>query len=391
ADFNGVPDDFRTVIRSNFPFKEEVTSLNFDTRLEAHFDTGSLAHYLLVGLDYRDFENGSKFGFAFDSPTASPRLDLFNPVYGTTAIVTPALSFTFLDQQEKQTGLYVQDQMKSGHWIFTLTGRQDWVDTTNAGVSQDLSEFTYRAGINYVTDSGVAPYIAYATSFQPTKPGFDFGTFTNVLLKPSTGQLTEVGIKWDGRSLPEGIKVFASGAYYSLKQDNVVTPGPDVRYPFGTTQVGEVEVQGIELEAVARFYERLSLNGSYTFTDSEIVNSSNPVQIGQPMPMVPDHKASLFADYTWQDGPLAGFGAGLGVRYVSETFGDPGTYKFPNEAVTLADGSIHYDLADWRIQLNGSNLFDKDYVARCNSDQQCFFGTRGVYTITLTKKFGSPS
>lgn len=382
----GLQADNRTVNRNNFPFKEEVTSLNFDTRLEGHFDTGGLAHYLLVGFDYRDFENGSKFGFAFWQTT----IDLFNPVYGQP-IVTPPLSFTFLDQQEQQTGLYVQDQIKAGSWIFTLTGRQDWLDTTNAGVAQDLSEFTYRVGLNYVFDSGFAPYVAYATSFQPTKPGFDFVTSTNVLLDPSTGKQFEAGVKWDGRGLPKGVNVFASAAYYSLTQDNVVSPGPDVRYPFGITQVGEVEVQGLELEAVARFYERLSFNASYSYTDSEIVNSSAPSQIGKPMAMVPDHKASIFADYTWQDGPLAGLGFGFGVRYVSETLGAPGFYDEPNEAVTLADGSIHYDFADWRIQLNGNNLFDKEYVARCNSDSECYLGTKGVYTVTVTKSFGAGS
>lgn len=378
----GLQADNRTVNRFNFPFSEEVSSLNFDTRLEGKFSTGTLDHYLLVGFDYRDYENGSKFGFS-----GAPTIDLFNPVYGTP-IVTPAVAFTYLDQQEEQVGLYIQDQIHIDRFVLTLTGRNDWVNSVNAGVSQDLSEFTWRAGLNYITDSGVAPYVSYATSFQPTKPGFDFGLGVNVLLEPSTGEQFEAGVKWDGRNLPDGVKVFASAAYYQLKQDNVVTPGPDVRYPFGITQVGEVEVSGFELEGVARFHERLSLNWSYTFTDSEIVNSSNPLQIGAPLPMVPDHKASAFADYTWQDGPLAGLGVGFGLRYLSETFGDPGVYLFPNEAVTLADGSIHYDVNDWRIQLNGNNLFDKDYVARCNSDSQCFFGTRGVYTLTVTRKFG---
>jgi iron complex outermembrane receptor protein len=60
---------------------------------------------------------------------------------------------------------------------------------------------------------------------------------------------------------------------------------------------------------------------------------------------------------------------------------------FVNPAVTLFDASIHYDRADWRFALTASNLFDKDYVARCYSNSNCFFGTRRVVTGSIVRRF----
>jgi iron complex outermembrane receptor protein len=58
-----------------------------------------------------------------------------------------------------------------------------------------------------------------------------------------------------------------------------------------------------------------------------------------------------------------------------------------NPSVTLFDGSIHYDRDDWRLALTASNLADKEYVARCYSYSNCFYGTRRVVVASLTRRF----
>ena len=55
--------------------------------------------------------------------------------------------------------------------------------------------------------------------------------------------------------------------------------------------------------------------------------------------------------------------------------------------VTLWDATLHYNIDRWVMQLNFSNLFDKEYVSRCSSDAQCFYGLRRVITATVTRKF----
>jgi iron complex outermembrane receptor protein len=159
----------------------------------------------------------------------------------------------------------------------------------------------------------------------------------------------------------------------------------------GATQSGEVEVKGAELEFVARIRNQLAINGSYAYTDSEVTRSEVSVEIGEPLPVTPKHKASLFADYTFQRGGLGGFGFGAGVRYVSKSAGSlPGPFNpvvYTSDSSTLFDAIIHYDLPDWRFAINGSNVFDKRYVARCAGPNNCTFGAGRQVIGTATYKF----
>src|SRR5690606_34729192 len=148
----------------------------------------------------------------------------------------------------------------------------------------------------------------------------------------------------------------------------------------------EVKVQGSEFEAIGRFFERLSINFSYTYTDTEVTENTDPTLIGNRLTVVPKHKISGLIDYTFVDGPLAGLGAGIGVRYLSAVYGDQAN-QWRTPGVTLFDAAIHYDTPGWKFLLNASNLFDKTYVARCSSAIDCFYGTKQVITGSITRKF----
>ncbi|MDA5193984.1 TonB-dependent siderophore receptor [Govanella unica] len=379
--FDGVPDDFRTVNRASFPFDEKISSYNIDNRLSIKFESGDFEHSVLVGYDYRRYSNNSKYGFASSTwpPGSVPTIDVFNPVYNIP-FTSPVANIPYTNQLQHQHGVYLQDQIKYDNLILTLSGRQDMVRSHHALSKEKDDAFSYRVGLNYVTDIGIAPYIQAAKSFQPNS-GMDIVTLRP--FKPSTGQQIEAGIKYDGRNLPEGMKAFASIAAYKLKQKNMVTTST---LTFLQTQVGEVEVKGIEVEAVARFYERLSINAAYSYTDSKVLDSINLDEIGKQLMAVPKHKISLLVDYTFQTGPLAGLGAGVGGRYLSKAFGDA-LNKWPNESPVLFDALVHYDREDWRLALNANNVFNVTYVGRCSSAIDCFYGTKRVMTGTLTRKF----
>lgn len=384
ADFNGVPDDFRTVQQYNFSYAETVKSVTTDNRFDVTLDSGGLTHEIIAGVDYRKVENKADFGFIFAN-----QIDLFNPVYAPQAILEPGYPFAFNNQTLKQTGLYVQDHIGLGNLYLTLSGRQDWVTIENNATSAETEQekFTYRVGGNYIFDSGVAPYVSYATSFEPVL-GSDSVTLQE--FEPSEGEQLEAGVKYDARGLPDGYKLLLTAAAYQIKQKNVVSTSPSVTPVFGT-QTGEVEVNGVEFEAVSRINDKLSINASLSLTDSEVVASSTAVEVGAELPVTPETKASLFADYTFSDGMFAGFGIGAGVRYTSESQGSlPGPFNpvvFTGEDSTLFDAIIRYDTADWRFALNGSNLLDEIYVARCSGPAGCTYGAGQQIIATVTRKF----
>lgn len=368
---DGTPTDYRTVDRYNFPFNENVKSFNVDSRVEGKIESGQLDQKLLFGIDYRRYTDSAAYGFA-----VAPSIDLFNPVYGA-AITTPAL-FPYTQEVQKQTGLYGEDQFKLDRWVLTLGGRYDHVDSDNFGKSTTDDKFTYRVGLNYLFENGFAPYVSYATSFQPVA-GADF---SGNAFKPTEGSQVEAGIKFQPTFLPNGQNMLLTAALYDLKQKNVLTPDPNPAHTFFSVQTGAVEVKGAELEFVARLNEMWSFNGAYTYTDSE-VTKSNGSDLGKELVQVPKQMLSGLVDYTEASGRL---GASLGMRYVGESYGDPAN-AFRTPSVVLWDATVHYSMDKWLLQLNVANLFDRAYLSRCSSDSQCFYGLRRAVNLTLTRRF----
>lgn len=79
-------------------------------------------------------------------------------------------------QTLSQPGACAQDQIAFGGWRATLGIREDAAEATttnlmpipNSKSEQSDHAATYHAGLLYLFDNGVAPYVSYSTSFNPT-------------------------------------------------------------------------------------------------------------------------------------------------------------------------------------------------------------------------------
>lgn len=374
AGADGIPTDYRTVDRFNFPFDENIHALELDSRLYRKFHTGRVSQDVLVGVDFRHYTDHADFGFA-----SAPPIDLFDPVYGVP-ISTPPLSFPYLQQIQKQVGLYAEDVIKLAPWVLTVGGREDHLDTSNFGKSTTDHEFTYHAGLNYILRNGLVPYVSYATSFQPTS-GADFqgNAFT-----PTSGRQVEGGLKFQPGSMPSGTHLLVTLAAYDLKQNNVLTPDP--AHPLFQVQTGQVEVKGLELEGVMRVGDHWSFNTAFTAMNPEVVESNGP-DLGKQLPVTPRDMASALVDYTEQSGPLSGLGASLGFRYIGPSYGDSANlYRAPG--ATVWDSTIHYNYGEhWLLDLDFSNMLDKTYVTQCSSVSACYYGVTRVINFTVSRLF----
>ena len=245
---DGTPTDYRTVDRDNFPFDENIHALEADSRLSGKFSAGGVTQNVLIGLDFRHYTDHAEFGFA-----SAPPIDLFNPTYGVP-ITTPPLSYPYLQQIQRQIGLYGEDVIKLSQWVLTLGGREDNLQMSNFGTQTTDHKFTYHVGLNYLLPGGLAPYLSYATSFQPTSGA----NFNGTAFKPTAGNQVEAGLKFQPTSVPSGMHLFATLAAYDLTQNNVLTPDP--AHTLFEVQTGQVEVKGLELETVMRVGAHWSFN-----------------------------------------------------------------------------------------------------------------------------------
>ncbi|KEQ52184.1 TonB-dependent siderophore receptor [Sphingobium chlorophenolicum] len=332
-------------------FVEKTNLFTVDNNLTWTVDTGPLSHTVLAGIDY----SRTRYNSVRDRGTL-PSIDIFAPVYGA-AWSTPPWRW-FIDT-DKRTGVYLQDQMKlSDKLVVLLGGRYDWFSidsqtpyTPAARVQEKERAFTGRAGLVYLADNGLAPYLSFSQSFEPTS-GRD--RLSN-RYDPSEGEQYEAGLRYQ----PPGSDISLSGALYQLTRTNVQTPDPVD--PSFSVQTGEVRSRGLELEAKGELLPGLKAVAAYTYTDTKVTKSNNPAQLGTRFLGVPRHMASLWADYDFRDVGLAGFNVGGGVRYVAERPGDL-TGGLPAPAYTLFDAVASYSTGPWRLAVNVRNLTDKVYI-----------------------------
>ncbi|WP_334446370.1 TonB-dependent siderophore receptor [Bradyrhizobium sp. AZCC 1610] len=366
-----------SLARGNFLTHGIANQGNLDSQLEYRFNTGILRHTALFGLDLKHYSIGDWQGFGAATP-----LNLLNPVYTPTARFngTPYQDATLT---QKQAGIYLQDQIKLGRFTLVLSGRNDWVATTNdnhigLGQSREDSQFSGRAGLIYNFDFGLAPYISYATSYNPV---IGLNSAQQLLL-PETGKQTEIGLKFQ----PNGFNGHFGIALFDLKRQNVLTTDPNSVPPNQQMQNGEWTSRGIELEAVANPMPGLKLIGAFTSYDLFVSKDLDPALIGKVPTATPRTLTSGWVDYTFQSGPLTGFGLGGGVRYIGGSFADNLNTK-PVPSVVLGDAAIHYEWQNWRAALNVINVADTIYVANCSSANACFYGDRRRATASLSYKW----
>lgn len=347
-----------------------------DTRIEGKFGTGPLTHTMIAGFDWQKTD----WTFLRQAATVSPAviaINVYDPVYSHYDFEPTLAKQMSTRETDSQYGVYLQDQIALDRWRFTLGGRHDWtrMDSLNrlTGVRQVTRDeaFTGRAGVTYLFDNGLAPYFSYSESFQPTGGTTRAGN----AFKPTTGTQWEAGLKYEPRYIDGMITLSA----YELSQQNVLTADPlneaDEAYQ---VQTGKVRVRGVELEGRITPLRGLSVIGAVTRMDSKVVRN-NDGYAGNRMIRVPDWIGSMWVDYTFHSGPLAGLGMGAGVRYVGATYGDlANNLHIP--AYTLFDAALRYDAGkiggmNLQLALNGSNLADKRYVATCSAATSCYYGT----------------
>lgn len=359
----GLLPDGRT-LRRNATFQDELlNTVNIDNNLQADFDTGDVRHKLLLGMDYRYFDNDTWTRFYQATP-----LDVLAPAYGVPITLISATTNTHVKSELSQIGVYAQDELSLGNWRATLGLRQDWASSDGVSINnltgarpsldRDDQKLTGRAGISYLFDNGIAPYFSYATSFEPVVTAGVGGTS----FEPTTGEQFELGVKYQ----PDGWNGFFAAAVYDLKQKNVLrTVAPGI-----SEQIGEVHARGVELEGVVSLDQGLDIRAAYTYTDAEIGAGADN---GNRVENVPEHAGSLWVNYTFQEATaLEGLGVGGGVRFIGQRYGNSAN-TFDLDGVTLFDAALTYNRNGYKASLSIHNIADEDYVASCSSFG-CYYG-----------------
>ncbi|WP_431323528.1 TonB-dependent siderophore receptor [Rhizobium sp. YTU87027] len=323
--------------RNASSIRDELNVFQVDNQLEAKFDTGALAHTMLFGVDFTNLNSNWGYGIGAVDPAFD--FDIANPTYGVSG-ATPAYNFIVADADMRQVGVYALDQIEAGNWRFNLGGRQTWVEQTRdttypsfgLNTSEDVSKhaFSVQGGALYLFDNGIAPFVSYATSFDPVTNRSASGE----ILEPTKGEQYELGVKYQ----PPGSDILLSAvAYHIVEKNKPVLVDP---LTLAYASLGEVTGKGIELEARAAVSDGLDLIAAYTYNHSEVTEGDNK---GNTPAVTPAHVASLWANYTFQEATaFNGLSVGAGLRYVGKNWTDTANTS-KNASSFYLDAALAYD------------------------------------------------
>ncbi|HLP88088.1 MAG TPA: TonB-dependent siderophore receptor [Nostocaceae cyanobacterium] len=341
--------DGQTVSRRYRISDSQQQNIAFQNEISGKFNTGTIRHNILVGLELANYQ----FQDDFYRGTIAP-INIFNPVYG--AQPENVRRNLFGEYGGQNVALYLQDLIElTPNLKFLAGGRFDWVNSYDTNFIADTttktsdSEFSPRLGIVYQPTDTTSIYASWTNSFNPQIFGRNS---SNEPFKPEKSEQFEVGIKQDFLDN----RLSATLAFFDITKQNVLNFDID---GFGI-QTGEQKSRGIELDVVGEISPGWKIIGTYAYTDAYVSEDNDINTLNDRLAGVPYHSASLWTTYEFQQGNLQGLGLGLGLVYAGEREATlPNNIQIPSYLRT--DASIFYKQNNWRAALNFKNLFDNKY------------------------------
>jgi catecholate siderophore receptor len=370
-----------TVAISAYNNEQLRENLFNQTDLEFAFQTGSVGHRMLAGLELGEqvTDNFRNTGF-FNDVATSYQAPLSDPTISVP--VTFRQSATDADNHGRATiaAAYLQDQIELSPRFEAVLGlRYDRfdMDFRNNRTGQRFESrddlLSPRAGLIFKPAVPVSLYASYSMTYIP-RAGAQLNSLnlSNQALDPEEFENTEVGVKWD---LREGLALTA--ALFRLDRTNVVIPDPN--QPGESLLVDGQRSEGFELGVSGRIRDNWSIQGGYAWQDGELTEALGGTRLAQ----LPRHAVSLWnrLDLTPR------WSAGLGVIHQTRM------YAAADNAVTLpgftrVDAGVYFRPGDrLRLQLNVENLLDDTYYPNAHNNNNISPGSPFAVRVGVTANF----
>ncbi|MCW2254548.1 iron complex outermembrane receptor protein [Providencia alcalifaciens] len=349
-------------------------SFSFDNNVVGEWDSERFEHTLLAGVEFQYHRTKGD-----EQDTSFGTINPWNPDYGHYTPLNPANNIN-RTIDKTQTSLYSQYQTKfDGKWIGVAGARYDWVKTENKAQKDNQNEsrrdgeMSLNAGLMYLADNGVSPYLNYSQSFEVQST---IDPTTKQLYKPLKGEQFEAGIKYT----PYFIDGYLNIAWFDIEQKNALVTNPST---FISTQTGKVTSQGVESEVFANLTDNWNAKATYTYTNAQTDNTGGKGR--KQAGIIPKHMATVWTDYEIPVADNQSLKLGTGIRYFGQSKDSPASSDLTVPSATLWDMAAIYKLSNnWQFQFNMNNILNKEYIASC--DYWCYYGQSRSFVLQ-TKYF----
>ncbi|MGE9314935.1 TonB-dependent siderophore receptor [Niabella sp. CJ426] len=338
--------------------------------LNGTFNTGSIRHRVLAGIDAANKNYYADWGQSHDLDTIGALFDPYNPTYGTPVNGYPVFDRTQPIeeravaaggiQKQRYSSIYVQDEIAFFEEKLRLTLAGRYTDVSQVyGVDVEYSKakrFTPRVGLSYSINKSFSAYALYDQAFTPQAGRL----FNGGKIKPITGNNWELGLK---KNWFEDRWSTTLSVYRILKQ-NELTGDPVHSSPSqGYSMVlGEKVARGVEFDARGTIVPGFTAIANYAFTDAEVTKVSEGAvgyTEGQLLPGYAKHTTNAWLSYEIQKGGLQGLGINGGFTSLIDRYTGWSTEGQQLPDYFKVDGGIFYSRNKYKVTLNVFNILDK--------------------------------
>lgn len=355
----------------------ETQSLSVD--YNGKFDTGSLSHELLAGVEFtRETQNaysirassavpnvvgsvGDPEGFYSGGYTRHRSNDFVTR--NLAAYVTDTVA---LNQQWKVMAGLRMDQLEGTYKTYnTTTGVQ------TGSSKRDDRGLSYRTGLIWQPTKESSYYLGYSSLMNPSGEAYQFDLSAGLSTdkqQPERNKHYEIGAKWD---LADGDATLRAAVFRTekLNERNTDALSPDVAILYAKRHT-----DGVEVEIAGRLSEKWEVFAGATLMDPKIDqgwanNAPTDANKGVIPKYTPKKTANIWTTYKVTDKVTAGVGLYYtGKRYAADSQSANGQpVKFDaNKArfapsYVRADAMLSYEERKYNVRLNVNNLTNKKY------------------------------
>jgi catecholate siderophore receptor len=361
--------------RSDWKSRDEVTDiLANNLNLTSSFDTGFIEHNISTGLELSR-ETSRGYGRAYPPGTVFPDTSVFNPNPDDVFNAPLTRDGSVTDATAESVGVYVFDTLKlSDRWqlngglrwdrfdvdYYTRTAATAVPPSVETELSRTDKMLSWKAGAVFKPRPNGSIFVGYGNSFNPSAEGLALSDGTgrtpaNINTAPEESRSMEIGTKWDFYNN----RLSLSAALFRTDKVNARVADPTT--PTVSVLDGEQRVQGIELGASGFITREWNVFAGYVYMDSEIRESSNPLEEGSRIARTPQHSFNVWTTYTLPFGLTLGGGA----QYMGEV------NRSTTPPITTVDSYLIYSaVASYEVnknltlRLNVNNITDEEYVDR---------------------------
>ena len=343
---------------------DSLKVIQFD--LVGEYQTGSVTHNVVAGVEFSQerFERWGLEDNGSDNLDTTPVLvSLYNPDPYAAYTGTYQRDDSYQDATGDNVAIYVFDTITlNEQWELTAGLRSDKFESDYRiddaePIATDQSMLSWSVAAVYKPVANGSIYFGAGNSFNPSAEGLTVSTRNNWAdLDPEENTSYELGTKW---ALLNNRLNLNAALFQTIKTNARTDAEGD-----GSIDAleGEQEVSGLELSAAGQLSDQWAVMASYTFQDGKVTKALNDDALteGEALARSPKNSFSLWSTYDFN----TQWSAGVGAEFMDERYNSsaPGSREKADSYTTL-ELMLAYQLTDqFRLQLNGTNLTDEEYV-----------------------------